>query len=75
MIGTGRRSARLQALKNELGADCHPLAFDVGHRPEAEAAISTLPDEFKNVDILVNNAAEPWVWTRRRAPASMTGTK
>jgi 3-hydroxy acid dehydrogenase/malonic semialdehyde reductase len=56
VIGTGRRSARLHALKDELGENFHPLAFDVGHRPEAEAAIATLPDEFKAVDILVNNA-------------------
>jgi 3-hydroxy acid dehydrogenase/malonic semialdehyde reductase len=56
VIGTGRRSARLRALKDELGENFHPLAFDVGHRPEAEAAIAALPDEFKAVDILVNNA-------------------
>jgi 3-hydroxy acid dehydrogenase / malonic semialdehyde reductase len=56
VIGTGRRQDRLDNLKKELGSLFHPLAFDVGKRPEVERAIAGLPNEFAAVDLLVNNA-------------------
>ncbi len=56
VIITGRNSARLDALKNELGDDVLSLVFDVRDREAAEAAISSLPEEWKQVDVLVNNA-------------------
>ena len=56
IVGTGRRKARLEDVKKEVGDAFLPLTFDVGKREEVEAAIAGLPDEFSNVDILVNNA-------------------
>jgi 3-hydroxy acid dehydrogenase/malonic semialdehyde reductase len=56
VIGTGRREARLQELKQELGCNFLPLPFDIGKRKEVEQAIASLPKEFSEVDVLVNNA-------------------
>ena len=56
VIGTGRRASRLQDLAKELGSEFLPLTFDVGKRAEAEHALSNLPADFKDVDVLVNNA-------------------
>jgi 3-hydroxy acid dehydrogenase / malonic semialdehyde reductase len=55
-IGTGRRRERLEQLRQELGQQFLPLAFDVGKRAEVERAIASLPKEFAAVDVLVNNA-------------------
>ncbi len=56
VIGTGRRKDRLEKLAAEIGAPFHSLIFDVGDRKAAEKAIASLPDDFKAVDVLVNNA-------------------
>ncbi len=56
VIITGRNSARLDALKNELGDDVLSLVFDVRDREAAEAAIASLPEDWKQIDVLVNNA-------------------
>lgn len=56
IVGTGRREARLQDLKKELGEKFLPLPFDVGKRKEVQDAIAGLPAEFAEIDILVNNA-------------------
>jgi 3-hydroxy acid dehydrogenase/malonic semialdehyde reductase len=56
IIGTGRRANRLQELKSELGENFLPLPFNVGKREEVERAITELPEGFRKVDVLVNNA-------------------
>jgi 3-hydroxy acid dehydrogenase/malonic semialdehyde reductase len=56
IIGTGRRENRLQELKGELGDNFLPLTFDVSKREEVENAIAGLPEGFREVDVLVNNA-------------------
>ncbi len=56
VIGTGRRKNRLDELKKELGSNFLPLEFDVGKRDQVERAIAGLPPEFREVDVLVNNA-------------------
>ena len=57
VIGTGRRADRLQALVDELGADkMHAACFDVSDSDALNAAVSALPDPFKKIDLLVNNA-------------------
>ncbi len=56
IIGAGRREGRLQELKSELGDNFLPLTFDVGKREEVESAIAGLPGNFREVDVLVNNA-------------------
>ncbi len=56
VVGTGRRGDRLQELKKESGDNFLPLSFDVSKRAEVESAIASLPEGFREVDVLVNNA-------------------
>ena len=56
VVATGRRQERLDALAAELGDALHPLAFDMRDEVEREAAVAGLPDEFRGIDLLVNNA-------------------
>lgn len=56
VIGTGRRADRLDALKAELGEGFHGAAFDITDETAMVAALSTLPEGFKAVDVLLNNA-------------------
>ncbi|MGN6513691.1 MAG: SDR family NAD(P)-dependent oxidoreductase [Lysobacteraceae bacterium] len=57
VVATGRRRERLQALVDELGADrVHPACFDVRDAEAMQAALAALPEGFRAVDLLVNNA-------------------
>ncbi len=56
VIITGRNESRLNALTNDLKEDVLPLVFDVRDREAAETAIATLPEEWKEIEVLVNNA-------------------
>ncbi len=56
VVGTGRRGARLEALHAGLGDAFHPLAFDLRDAAALEAAVHGLPQPFRAVDLLVNNA-------------------
>jgi 3-hydroxy acid dehydrogenase / malonic semialdehyde reductase len=56
VIITGRRKERLDELKKELGNDSLALCFDVRKPKEVEAAIASLPEDWKKIDVLVNNA-------------------
>lgn len=56
LIITGRRTERLEALANELGVPCHVLTFDVRDRAAMQAALASIPADFANIDVLVNNA-------------------
>lgn len=56
IVAIGRRSERLDALRQSLGDCILPLPLDVTDRDAVCAAIAGLPAEFAAVDILVNNA-------------------
>lgn len=59
VIITGRRKERLDNLKKELeakGAKVLSLVFDVRDREAVKAALDSIPEDFKKVDVLVNNA-------------------
>ncbi|MBS0193595.1 MAG: SDR family NAD(P)-dependent oxidoreductase [Proteobacteria bacterium] len=57
VIASGRRSERLEALRTELGAaNVHACAFDIRDESAMSAAIATLPEDFRAIDLLVNNA-------------------
>ncbi len=57
LIITGRRSERLQSLADEFPATpMHQFVLDVRERAQIEDMINTLPDQFKNIDVLLNNA-------------------
>jgi serine 3-dehydrogenase (NADP+) len=56
-IATGRRADRLDRLVSELGADkVHPAVFDICDEAARDAALEALPDGFREIDLLVNNA-------------------
>ena len=57
VIASGRRSDRLDALRDELGADrVHATAFDIRDADAMNAAIAGLPDGFREIDLLINSA-------------------
>lgn len=60
LIITGRRDDRLGKLANELidkkHIDCFPLCFDIRKIEEVEDAWYSLPPEWQEIDLLINNA-------------------
>ena len=56
LIICGRRIERLQKLQNELSGSSTLLSFNVRNKEEVFAAINSLPKEWKNIEVLVNNA-------------------
>ena len=56
VIAVGRRTERLAALKKELGALCHPIAFDARDREATQEAFALLPPEFSRLNVVVANA-------------------
>lgn len=56
VIGAARRADRLQALADESGALFYPLEMDVSRRESVENALNGIPDEFSDIDCLINNA-------------------
>ncbi|HEX4365280.1 MAG TPA: SDR family NAD(P)-dependent oxidoreductase [Rhodopila sp.] len=56
VIAAARRVERLDALRNELGAAVLPLALDVTDAVAVSALPGSLPADWREVDVLVNNA-------------------
>lgn len=56
VIATGRRADRLDALRAELGEAVHTACFDVRDEAAMRAALEALPERFRGIDLLVNNA-------------------
>ncbi|QVJ81560.1 hypothetical protein SAMN04487826_2083 [Prevotella sp. khp1] len=59
VILTGRNQVRMTAIADELkaqGAEVLSLMFDVRDREAARQAIESLPAEWQEIDVLVNNA-------------------
>jgi NADP-dependent 3-hydroxy acid dehydrogenase YdfG len=60
LIITGRRQERLTELKksliNQFSINVLDLCFDVRDSKQVEVVLSNLPLDFKNIDLLVNNA-------------------
>jgi NADP-dependent 3-hydroxy acid dehydrogenase YdfG len=60
LILTGRRSEKLEEIKNNIekkhSISVTLLCFDVRNREETIASLNSLPDNKKNIDILINNA-------------------
>lgn len=58
LILCGRRKERLESLKKELQTQTEVItcSFDVRNRQEVTAALSGLPDGWKEIDVLINNA-------------------
>jgi len=60
LLLSARRGDRLESVAGELrskfSADVHSFTLDVRSRPDVDAAFSALPDDWKNIAVLVNNA-------------------
>ncbi|TKR30326.1 SDR family NAD(P)-dependent oxidoreductase [Luteimonas gilva] len=57
VVATGRRAERLQPLVEEFGADrIHAAVFDIRDADAMSQAIAALPEKFRGIDALVNNA-------------------
>ncbi|MEX0882272.1 MAG: SDR family NAD(P)-dependent oxidoreductase, partial [Cyclobacteriaceae bacterium] len=58
IIACGRRKERLMALENELPKDTpyQYLSFDVREKDRVDEAFESLPDDWKKIELLVNNA-------------------
>jgi len=60
VVITGRRNERLRETADEckklFGVDVYTLCFDIRDRAATEAAVQSLPDGWKKIDVLVNNA-------------------
>ena len=53
---TEKLESLAQDLKEKYNADCYVMPFDVCDRNSAAAALKALPEEWKSIDVLVNNA-------------------
>lgn len=58
LILTARRSDPLLALQRELAgkADVHVIPLDVRDRQAVKQAVEALPEPFRDIDVLINNA-------------------
>lgn len=56
LILCGRNQSVLEELKRTLATPTHICCFDVRDKHEVFAQINNLPEEFRNIDILINNA-------------------
>lgn len=58
LILCGRREERLDNLKKEISAvtEVLTLRFDVRNRESVNQAVTSLPDNWKSIDVLINNA-------------------
>jgi NADP-dependent 3-hydroxy acid dehydrogenase YdfG len=60
LILTGRREKLLQEIEEEIikasDAEVYTIAFDIRNYEETENAINSLPEEWKNIGLLINNA-------------------
>jgi len=57
LILTGRRKERLRELQENLGEKAvHIAAFDVRDRGQVETMVRDIPQEFQDIDVLLNNA-------------------
>jgi NAD(P)-dependent dehydrogenase (short-subunit alcohol dehydrogenase family) len=57
VVIAGRDSKRLEAAAREIGPDCLPVSTDVSNAGSVEKLVSATLDRFKQINVLVNNAA------------------
>ncbi len=59
LLLTGRSEGKLKpvtAACKALGAEVYPMVLDVRERQQAQFLLSELPDEWQEIDVLINNA-------------------
>lgn len=53
---TDKLMSLARELKDKYNTECYVMPFDVCDRKAASEALTSLPDEWKSIDILINNA-------------------
>ena len=56
VIAAARRTERLDALAQELGNKLLPVALDVTSKSSIDQALASLPADWQDIDVLINNA-------------------
>ena len=56
VIAAARRTERLASLQKELGSALFPVTMDVTDKASIVQALASLPADWKQVDVLINNA-------------------
>ncbi len=56
LILLARRSGRLEELKQSLQTEVYTAAVDVTNKGQVKTFFENLPEEFRNIDVLINNA-------------------
>lgn len=56
LIVHGRDCAKVEAMVNELDADVYGVVFDMADTAGIEKGIENIPDHFRDIDLLINNA-------------------
>jgi 3-hydroxy acid dehydrogenase/malonic semialdehyde reductase len=56
VVLAARRKERLESLARELGESALPVAMDVTDKASIEEALSMLPQSWRQIDVLINNA-------------------
>lgn len=56
VVATARRQARLDTLAAELGPNLLPLEMDVTNKASIDSALTLLPADWRDIDVLINNA-------------------
>jgi 3-hydroxy acid dehydrogenase/malonic semialdehyde reductase len=56
VVMAARRLERLEALAAELGESALPVAMDVTDKKSIEEALAMLPQSWRQIDVLINNA-------------------
>ncbi len=56
VIAAARRTERLDALAKELGKNLLPVGLDVSSKSSIDAALASLPADWQDIDVLINNA-------------------
>lgn len=56
VIATGRRKDRLNELAAELGSGLLPVVMDVSDKASIHAALDSLSQDWRDIDVLINNA-------------------
>lgn len=56
LIITGRNESKLKELAAGLDVPVHPVVLDVRDRKAVEAMLAALPADFREIDLLINNA-------------------
>ena len=56
VVAMGRRAERLQTLVDHYGERIHVAAFDIRDEAAMQRALAAIPESFRDIDVLINNA-------------------